>query len=553
MAKSGDTERLKNWAVIFMEIAGGDIENYRPMDDYVRNPVLANICETVTGSLLNDWNRDILDFRSNVSISEFLRDSIGEKRLCEDSPLIRYAKDADISVQDVWLRREGWDQKLVNPLALMSSDSYLGAHRFDAFIGRVHSDFNVRNILIPTYLKVSPEDYIFIDYGGFNANGLLTWDQMYLLVSLATRWLRDIDLSSSKARSLIRCLANHQADNEDPDFEKEHEVIRSVFHAGYKWAASKSYGDRWVPQCHLSLAAAALVFLGRDIPNLHGPIDGWLFDLAAVALTEYLQITNLESNQVSDLSNTLAKASHAQRRQELEGSMPVAGVGIASQTASPPSLERPPAPTSRPSTHLIWTWTSRASALCRHAALRLVIFCGIVFLLIIVSGDYYRPSTEHFIPNSRGSLVATPSSPPPETISHATECSDHPSGMSCDNQDPVAQGCTEDAVVVPGGGNSGMASQVHLEVKLWWSSRCQSFWAAARPREKVYFQSYVEPDRHNAQRFFSTQRLQADWLVSPMAHSDSYRIGAKACALLSGSVPKWVCTQMLLPDGKTPS
>ncbi len=150
---------------------------------------------------------------------------------------------------------------------------------------------------------------------------------------------------------------------------------------------------------------------------------------------------------------------------------------------------------------------------------------------------------------------ATPatSAPSPTGSEQLGECGRKPSRASCDGKYSMPEGCQSDAVAVPGSLKTEAVGGVTFTVQLMWSPRCRTSWSMAHPDQPVYFSAYIEPDRHNAQRYFSPQELQADWLTSPMAYSDGGQTGAKACALLGGDVARWACTEMLMPDGRPPA
>ncbi|MGW3365835.1 hypothetical protein ACWDOR_23165 [Streptosporangium canum] len=294
LAKPGDPQRLRHWAVIFLEIAG-DLSSYRPLEDYTSQSDLAKVCKIITASLLDGWNQSHIDLEKSFSVAEFLTGLLGENRLSRDSALHRFAESAEIGQQDLMVRRPGWERELVNPFALTRSDTRPGAHEFSAIVGRAHGDLSVRNILIPGYPKFAPAGYRLIDYGGYSSTCPLTWDSMYMLVSLSTRWLREVTPRSEKARALIHCLTRHEEKTGHLGLDAYQKVIKAVFQEGHAWANKITYADRWLSQCSLSLVAAALIFIGREIPGHEDePIDDWLFDLAALATEDYLRRSKLE-------------------------------------------------------------------------------------------------------------------------------------------------------------------------------------------------------------------------------------------------------------------
>jgi hypothetical protein len=114
---------------------------------------------------------------------------------------------------------------------------------------------------------------------------------MYLLLSLATRWLQDITASSDLRRSLIKVLAKSPDDVKPISIAPYQKVCSEIIRTGYDWATAKGRGHYWRPQCQLSIIGCALAFIGRQIGSLDiSETDNWLFDLAAVAATEYCNV-----------------------------------------------------------------------------------------------------------------------------------------------------------------------------------------------------------------------------------------------------------------------
>lgn len=168
----------------------------------------------------------------------------------------------------------------------MLSDSF--GPEINTIVGMGHGDLSIFNVLIPGFPDFQPAAYWLIDYGTSSSSDPLTRDPMYLMLSLATRWLQDITASSDLRRALIRVLAMSSDDVKPISIAPYQKVFSEVFKAGYEWAKQKDRGHYWRPQSQLSVIGCALAFIGRKIGSLEiSETDDWLFDLAAVAATEY--------------------------------------------------------------------------------------------------------------------------------------------------------------------------------------------------------------------------------------------------------------------------
>lgn len=285
MVKPGRQMPLYKWTAVFMEIAGGDLSSYKAVAKYTTNANLTEICTTVITSLLKDWNADLKDRNKDLEIKEFLQQVIGKDKLDRNSKLSAFTERVGIDWKREWIQRDGWPDWLVNPLALLSYSENAILH---AVVGFGHGDLSVHNVLLATYPHLNAVDFQLIDYGGFGYRYPLTRDPMYLLISLATQWLRGIKLPSDGSRILIEQLARHQVDTGHMGLSGYRQVINGIFRAGHTWAVSQQIGRHWLPQSLLSLIGCALTFIGRAVPGLDsGAMDDWLFDLAAVIATEY--------------------------------------------------------------------------------------------------------------------------------------------------------------------------------------------------------------------------------------------------------------------------
>jgi hypothetical protein len=276
---------LHEWSAVLMEVAGGDLSSYKPIAEFSDKNELVSICAVVIKSLLGEWNAGTIRRNRDIEAGEFLEAVIGKDRLTEESDLISFVGQS--RNMTLIQRAIQPDDVLLNPLSLIGNTADT---KISAIIGFGHGDLSVHNVLVPTWPKLRAGGFVLIDYGSFGHEYPLARDPMYLLVSLATQWLRDTRLPSSRSHALIRELARAGPPVPDLGLSDYRKVIDTIFDTGRTWAATQAaMGGHWLPQSFLALAGAALTFIGRDIPDLEpAATNDWLFDLAAVVAKEHL-------------------------------------------------------------------------------------------------------------------------------------------------------------------------------------------------------------------------------------------------------------------------
>jgi hypothetical protein len=276
---------LHEWSAVLMDVAGGDLSSYQPIAKFSGKKDLTKICEAVVRSILGEWNAGTIRRNRDMDVGEFFKQLLGEGRLAEASELMHLA---DSFQHQTYLKREIQpDDWLLNPLALI--DSRVGT-KINAVIGFGHGDLSVHNVLVPTWPKLKASDFLLIDYGSFGHEYPLARDPMYLLVSLATQWLRDTTVPSGRSGAMMRELARAGPQTPDLGLGDYRQVVDTIFETARAWAVKERTGRQWPEQSFLALVGAALTFVGRDIPGLErGAMNDWLFDLAAVVTQEHLK------------------------------------------------------------------------------------------------------------------------------------------------------------------------------------------------------------------------------------------------------------------------
>jgi hypothetical protein len=275
---------LDDWWAMIMEIAGGNLSSMS-LADYATDESLADICSRLVRSLLFEWNAGEREVSEELTVGCFLQRVIGAHKMQPGGSLHEFASRSNIQWDDPWIRRDGWDDWLRNPLTMLPSESDV---KLSAIVGVGHGDLSAFNVLIPGLPNIDPLAYWLIDYGTSTPSQPLTRDPMYLLLSLATQWLQQINISGEASRSLVKLLAFAEDSVKSIYIAPFQRVRNEILRAGQEWANSQSRGHHWTQQSQLSVVGCALTFIGRQIgPLLTADTDSWLFDLACVAATEY--------------------------------------------------------------------------------------------------------------------------------------------------------------------------------------------------------------------------------------------------------------------------
>ena len=332
---------LHEWTAVLLEVAGGDLSSYKSIAEFADKQELADICAVVIRSLLSEWNAGSIPASNDMGVGEFLEKVIGTNRLAGTSKLAAFASDSQISWREQWIKQGNPPDWPLNPLALTSSTGEV-----NALIGYGHGDLNVHNVLVPTEPELNADGFLLIDYGTFSYEYPLARDPMYLLVSLATQWLKDITLPSRKSRALAMELARTGPQPPDLGLADYRNVIGTIFETSRSWAASQHQGRTWLTQSFLALTGVALTFIGREIPGLEtAAVNKWLFDLASVVAKEHLIDYSATDSGWSALASHTAPYDLIQRTEPASRASlaPEAGASPAdmSQVSADSAAERP--------------------------------------------------------------------------------------------------------------------------------------------------------------------------------------------------------------------
>ena len=298
IAKSSEPLGNKTVCFLRLEIAGDDITRYRPLRDipHKTGQDLEKACRFIVNSILGEWNSEAPNPNNarSVSAAEYFEGIFDLARIAPGNLLYQWLESSrfEPSATLIW-RTIQTDEMLPNPLSLISWLNGLSAEpRLQARYGRAHGDLHLGNILMP-HSPLQPAKYILIDLDNYSTDAPLARDPMYLLLSVAADWLREITPGSNTSHQLIDAIVKPPGDI--PALTEYGKICRAVHEQAYLWGKVGGRGDDWTQQSMLSLAACSLRYASRELDGTADPnaTRSWFYELAAVAVRRYLQETEL--------------------------------------------------------------------------------------------------------------------------------------------------------------------------------------------------------------------------------------------------------------------
>jgi tetratricopeptide (TPR) repeat protein len=296
--KVQDPIPLGKWQAVFFRIAGDDIEEYRPLSEYRRDPSLPECLRLIVTSMIRDWNE---------------RTSSPEKPTAGN--LLRPIIAHRIADAEDWARHKGLAVDATSPFALVSgADADLTVQ--GPLIGKAHGDLSARNIFVRRGKKLKASSYVLIDYDHFGEERLLAFDPMHLVVALA---LDDFNLYDAEIRAdWIRVMV----DPDEPDFHVGAGPMRKIcreVHAG-AFAAFPGHGlpNLWRQQLLLGLVGAGLLHIGRKL-HTKSPDEArqWCYDLTAAAAQALRRKLTAATPEHKEEASSIPSASRRRRHRRM--------------------------------------------------------------------------------------------------------------------------------------------------------------------------------------------------------------------------------------------
>ncbi|MCK9875946.1 toll/interleukin-1 receptor domain-containing protein [Frankia sp. Ag45/Mut15] len=272
---------------------------------------------TVVDSTLTDWvGRPQL---RDLTVPAILRRQL-DHRAGPQGAVTRLAQD----YTGTTLTCADEDQPLVNPFGLVFDTDRYDPIVLPTFIGRVHGDLHIENILVPMSLQDVGTSYQLIDLARYSAHAVLTRNPTHLVLHLLARTLNELG-PVGRTAAIEMLLDPRNTGELLPSWLAM--FIRATRKAAEDWARKVSLVDYWRDQVPLSLLACALTCMVR--PSTRPQDRDWFLRLAANAATAILGRHPLPASPTSYQSAV---------------SRPAAPSGDVTTPPSPTPTTDPPAP-----------------------------------------------------------------------------------------------------------------------------------------------------------------------------------------------------------------
>lgn len=177
---------------VLYTIAGGSLQQCRPIVSYARQGRLEQIYSTLGSGLLEEWNESNIKPAPNVHPQSILEDWLGYRLHPEQGHIHKFlSEECKFDADNAGLIMEG--EALPNPYAFACRKGLWGnTRRLDVLRGFLHGDLNNNNVLIEfSQYGDDLEAYYLIDFANFREGSYLLYDHAYLelsyLLQLAAR------------------------------------------------------------------------------------------------------------------------------------------------------------------------------------------------------------------------------------------------------------------------------------------------------------------------------------------------------------------------------
>ncbi|RLP30371.1 hypothetical protein D6158_18740 [Nocardia seriolae] len=276
--------------------------------------VFTAACRIIVAGVLGDWARSpFIPEKVTWDLPTFF-----ERHLFDQlEPNGRLEAWARANQADM-IRCDGESSPLPNPFAV-AQGRLLADVTITPLLGRSHGDLHTDNALIRVRPRVDVTDYYLIDTALYEAVGPITRDPAHLVLYIIARSMEAI--APVQQSALIELLLDPI---DGPAYAVPTwlgELIRGIDAETRAWSERGSLGQRWSEQNYLSLAACAMLFLGRT--STREADKPWFLRLAARAVAKFAE----------------------QRRVPLDGSSTAQATAIRSQAVPQPNSPGPSVPT----------------------------------------------------------------------------------------------------------------------------------------------------------------------------------------------------------------
>ncbi len=192
--------------LVLYTIAGGSLQQCRPLIAYAQQGRLELIYSTLGSGLLELWNKDRIEPVSHVHPQSILADWLGYRLSPNEGRIHGFLNDeCDCNANAPGFILDG--EMYANPYAFACDEELWGDTRpLDILRGFLHGDLNNNNVLVEfSQYGDDFEGYYLIDFANFRKNSFLLYDHAYLELSYLLRQATRV--SVEKWIEFVRMLA----------------------------------------------------------------------------------------------------------------------------------------------------------------------------------------------------------------------------------------------------------------------------------------------------------------------------------------------------------
>ncbi|MFD4636567.1 hypothetical protein ACFWN2_04580 [Lentzea sp. NPDC058436] len=274
--------------ILFQDIAARDLSKVATMsarlgDALVDRLPAASLAAATTSAVhaaLAGWNPE-RGHGQFVSTAQHMATLLGG-RLRDKHPLREWAYGRGLVAGADPSPTESDVDGLPNPFLLAAGDHPARGRRVYAVYGRAHGDLHPGNVLF----GAEPEKFWFVDLARFGKSAPLTFDPVYLQITVSAHVLERFDQDMRLVA--IDFLLDPSGDRAQVLPALYRDVIRAISGAAESWANETSRAQEWRVDTLLSFVACGLVMCGRT--RFSEATREWFLRLSAAATARYLAL-----------------------------------------------------------------------------------------------------------------------------------------------------------------------------------------------------------------------------------------------------------------------
>jgi hypothetical protein len=318
-----------NGWIMFQEIAGGSLEEYRAlaalMDVHGSGaPGIAELCGRVVQSVLTTWNSsDSVGF-TDAPASRVLGDMLGF-RIEQGGTLHSWAAHDPglLAAPRPTIAVDGESRDLPNPFALVTGPRLADEGNLAMLTGLAHGDLHPGNVVCRKEYREAPDDLRFIDLSRFGTDVPLVCDPAHFLLSVVARHLA-AETAPEVRIDLARYLVEPSRHRPTAVRVGLRDIVDQVHGAERNWVEGSRRGllREWHEHRLLALIGCALIFTGRSALGRDDRL--WFFHLAARASAAYLRLVRERRSLAHEFAETAANGGTLPGSRGEGGAVPVA-------------------------------------------------------------------------------------------------------------------------------------------------------------------------------------------------------------------------------------